>query len=78
MYAIEFEAVVEGKTIHLPEEYAEFDSQNVKVILMMNQKTQNKSNEKEKRIPGSAKGKIFLADDFEQPLDDETIKLFYQ
>ena len=78
MVAIEFETVVEGKTIHIPEEYAEFDSQNVKVILMMNPKTQNKSNEKEKRTPGSAKGKIFLADDFEQPLDDETIKLFYQ
>jgi hypothetical protein len=78
MVAIEFDAVVEDKTIHLPEEYAEFDSQNVKVILMMNPKTQNKSNEKEKRIPGTAKGKIFLADDFEQPLDDETLKLFYQ
>jgi len=33
--------------------------------------------EKEKRMPGSAKGKIFLSDDFEQPLDDATIKLFY-
>ena len=80
MVAIEFDAVVEDKTIHIPEEYAEFDSQNVKVILMMNPKGQkkSKSNEQEKRIPGSAKGKIFLADDFEQPLDDETIKLFYQ
>ena len=78
MVAIEFETVVEGKTINIPDEYAEFDSQNVKVILMMNPKAQNKSNEQEKRIPGTAKGKIFLADDFEQPLDDETIKLFYQ
>ena len=78
MVAIEFETVVEGKTIQIPEEYAEFDSQNVKVILMMNPKAQDKSNKQEKRVPGSAKGKIFLADDFEQPLDDETIKLFYQ
>ena len=45
---------------------------------MMNPKTQYKSDEKEKRIPGSAKGKIFLADDFEQPLDDESMQLFYQ
>lgn len=78
MYAIEFETVVEDKTIHLPEEYAEFDSKNVKVILMMDPKTKNKPNEKVKRIPGTAKGKIFLSDDFEQPLDEETIKLFYQ
>ncbi len=78
MYAIEFETVVEDKTIHLPEEYGEFDSKNVKVILMMDPKTKDKPNEKEKRIPGSAKGKIFLSDDFEQPLDEETIKLFYQ
>jgi hypothetical protein len=78
MHVIEFETVVKDKTIHLPEDYAEFDSQTVKVILMMNQKKQNKSNKKEKRLPGSAKGKIFLANDFEQPLDNETIKLFYQ
>ena len=30
MYAVEFETVAEGKTIHIPEEYAEFDSKNVK------------------------------------------------
>ncbi len=63
MVAIEFESVVKGNTIHLPEKYAEFDSQ---------------LKEKDKRMPGSAKGKIFLSDDFEQPLDDESIKLFYQ
>jgi hypothetical protein len=63
MVAVEFESVVKGKTIHLPKKYAEFDSQ---------------LKEKEKRMPGSAKSKIFLADDFEQPLDDESIKLFYQ
>lgn len=76
MVAVEFESVVMDKMIYLPERYAEFDSQTVKVILMMNPKTPKKP--KEKRMPGSAKGKIFLADDFEKPLDDETIKLFYQ
>jgi hypothetical protein len=78
MVAVEFESVVKGKTIHLPEKYAEFDSRRVKVILMMNPPPPKRLKEKERRIPGSAKGKIFLADDFEQPLDDETIKLFYQ
>jgi hypothetical protein len=45
---------------------------------MMKPKILKNSKGKEKRMPGSAKGKIFLSDDFEQPLDDETIKLFYQ
>lgn len=70
MVAVEFESVVKGKTIHLPKKYSEFDSQKVKVILMMNPKTPRKLKEKERRMPGSAKGKIFLSDDFEQPLCD--------
>jgi hypothetical protein len=78
MVAVEFDSVVKGKMIHLPEKYAEFDSRRVKVILMMNPKTPKRLKEKERRIPGSAKGKIFLSDDFELPLDDETQKLFYQ
>lgn len=78
MVAIEFESVVKGKTIYLPEEYPEFDSQKVKVILMMNPKPSKKGKAKGQRIPGSAKGKIFLSDDVEQPLDAETIGLFYQ
>lgn len=68
MVAIEFESVVKGKTIHLPDKYAEFDSREVKVILMMNPKPPKKIKTKEKRIPGTAKGKIFLSDSFEQPL----------
>jgi hypothetical protein len=78
MVAIEFESVVKGKTIYLPEKYSDFDSQKVKVILMMNPKPSKKIKENGKRIPGSAKGKIFLSDDVEQPLDAETIDLFYQ
>lgn len=74
MYAVEFDTVVDGKIIHIPEEYTEFESQNVKVILMM----EPKNNSQEKRKPGTAKGKIFISDDFEQPLDEETIKQFYQ
>jgi hypothetical protein len=47
MVAIEFESVVKDKTIYLPEKYAEFDSQKVKVILMMNPKIPKKSRKKE-------------------------------
>jgi hypothetical protein len=74
MYAVEFESVVEGNSIHIPEEYPEFESHNVKVILMMEPKKKQRG----KRKPGTAKGKIFVSDDFEQPLDEETLKLFYQ
>ena len=74
MYAVEFETVAEGKTINIPDEYAEFDSQNIKVILMMN----SQDNSQNRRIPGTAKGMIIMSDDFEQPLDEETAKRFYQ
>jgi hypothetical protein len=74
MYAVEFETVVDGNIIHIPDNYQEFESQNVKVILMMSPKDDSQK----KRVPGTAKGKIFISDDFEQPLDEETTKLFYQ
>jgi hypothetical protein len=64
MYAVEFEALVEGKTIRIPEEYREFESHNVKVILMMN----NRITSPKERIPGTARGKIYVSDDFDQPL----------
>lgn len=74
MYAVEFETIADGNVIHIPEEYREFESKIVKVIIMMDPKT----SVQKKRIPGTAKGKIVLSDDFEQPLDEETLKLFYQ
>ena len=74
MYAVEFETVVKGKSIPIPEEYPEFDSKNVKVILMMEPKKKSRG----KRKPGTAKGKIFVSDDFEKPLDEAVLKLFYQ
>ena len=74
MYAVEFETVTDGRVIHIPEEYQEFESKNVKVIVM----TDEKDYPQGKRVPGTAKGKFFMSDDFEQPLDEETIKQFYQ
>ncbi len=64
MHAVEFETVADGDIIHIPGKYREFESQNVKVILMM----APKDNSQEKRILGTAKGKILISDDFEQPL----------
>ncbi len=77
MVAIEFETIMDGGVIHIPDEYREFESKNVRVTLMMDSKEPEKKVLK-KRIPGTAKGKMVLPDDLEQPLDDETTELFYQ
>ena len=74
MYAVEFETVADGKMIHIPDEYQEFESKNLKVILMIDEKDRSRG----ERKPGSAKGKFFMSDDFEQPLDEEIAKQFYQ
>ena len=74
MYAVEFETATDGKTIQIPEEYPEFESKNVKVIIMI----ENESSSLGERKPGSAKGKFFMSDDFEEPLDEEFVKQFYQ
>jgi len=51
MHAVEFETVADGNVIHIPESYKEFESQNVKVILMIDSKDDNQG----KRITGTAK-----------------------
>lgn len=33
---------------------------------------------KKNRVLGSAKGKVWVADDFDAPLPDEVLQLFYQ
>lgn len=70
-YAVEFETVADGKVIHIPDDYPEFESKNVRVIIMMD----SIGIEKKKRIPGTAKGKIVVADDFDQPLDEESAEI---
>lgn len=74
MFAVEFDTVSEGNTIRIPKEYKEFVSKNIRVILMLDEKKITRK----QRKPGSAKGKFFMSDDFEQPLDDEIVDQFYQ
>jgi len=74
MYAVEFETVTDGKTIQIPDEYCIFDPQNIRVILLMDQKKTNR----EDRIPGTAKGRLIVSEDFDEPLDEETLGLFYK
>jgi hypothetical protein len=45
-----------------------------KVIFMMDDKTRPLK----QRKPGTAKGKLFIADDFDHPLDDELTDRFYR
>ena len=73
MYAIEFETKLRGNLISIPEKYKDFVSKHVKVIVMMDK---NKENVEKKRVAGSAKGKIKISEDFEKPLDEETISEF--
>ena len=76
MYAVEFETIVHDHKIHIPAEFAEFESREVKVILMMGSKTPGKSmGIHGNRTPGTAKGQIFMSDDFEQPLDEGVTNL---
>ncbi|MCK4765887.1 MAG: hypothetical protein KAW12_27045 [Candidatus Aminicenantes bacterium] len=74
MQAVEFETVVNGKTILIPEKCPDLESQNVKVIILIDSKT----GKLKRRKPGTAKGKIFLADDVEAPLNKKIIEQFYQ
>jgi hypothetical protein len=74
MHAVEFNTIVDGNTIHIPGEYSEFESQNVKVIIMIDSHNKKQG----KRKPGTAKGKIFVSDDFDQPLNEAATKRFYQ
>ena len=48
---------------------------NVQVIITF---LEEESKEVQPRIPGSAKGLISMADDFEAPLDAEIVEEFYQ
>lgn len=50
MRVVEFITVVDGNTIHIPGEYSEFESQNVKFVIMID----NHNKKQGKRKPGTA------------------------
>lgn len=68
MLAIEFQTVIHNGTIALPENYANWQDQIVRVILLATDKPTTKA--LTKRQAGSAKGIIKLADNFDAPLND--------
>jgi len=51
---------------------------DVEIILLVESTDTQESRPKKKREPGSAKGLIWMADDFEKPLDDDMLAEFYK
>ncbi len=51
---------------------------NVEIIVLVESDDNQESHPKKKREPGSAKGLIWMADDFEKPLDDDMLAEFYK
>lgn len=70
MHAIEFEADAKDRTIEIPEQYKEFSNKHLRIIVMMEERTQPAG----RRMPGSAKDALKVSDDFEKPLSWEEVK----
>lgn len=80
MEAIKIRKHLNSETIHFPE-LKNFIGKDVEFIVLV--KAQNAMKDSgisnfPKRTPGSAKGMIEIADDFEAPLDAELIAEFYK
>ncbi|MBD3315312.1 MAG: hypothetical protein GF344_05960 [Chitinivibrionales bacterium] len=72
MHAIEFEADARDRIIEIPEQYKEFSNKHLKIVLMIDEPQPGES-----RKPGSAKERVRISDDFENPLPWEEVKDFY-
>lgn len=66
MEALEFQAVIHGGVIDIPKQYQHLTHGKAKVVVYLEDQVKNKSSRK----AGSAKGKVFLSEDFEEPLED--------
>ena len=51
---------------------------DVEIIVLVESDDIRECHAKKKREPGSAKGLIWMADDFEKPLDDDMLAEFYK
>lgn len=51
---------------------------DVEIIVLVESDDIKECQAKKKREPGSAKGLIWMADDFEKPLDDDMLAEFYK
>ncbi|MBF0099875.1 MAG: hypothetical protein HQK77_03115 [Desulfobacterales bacterium] len=76
MQAIKINKLLDSETIRIPELKAIIGKQVEIIILVEPQSTEDRYFAK--RMPGSAKGKIKISDDFNEPLDDQMIEEFYK
>lgn len=77
MEAIKIKKHIDSEILNLPIPKT-LVGKNVEIIVLVESDDAEKSQPKKKREPGSAKGLIWMADDFEKPLDDEMLAEFYE
>jgi hypothetical protein len=67
MEAVEFQTRVKNGMIQIPEKYKSQFENHVRVVLMQEEKGESKPPSKRKF--GSAKGEVWMSDDFDEPLN---------
>lgn len=72
MFAFEFETDTKDRVIEIPEQFRELANRHVRIIVMVDESQLGKP-----RMPGSAKGRINVADDFDKPLIWNEVQGFY-
>ena len=79
MTAVKIRKHLDSEIIHIPV-HKDMLGKDAEIIILTeshHNKTETKP-ERSERKPGTAKGMITIADDFELPLDDETMREFYK
>jgi hypothetical protein len=76
MEAIKFKKHIDSEILNLPVPKT-MVGKNVEIIVLVESDDTQECQPKKKRQPGSAKGLIRMADDFEKPLDDNMLAEFY-
>ena len=77
MEAIKIKKHIDSEILNLPVPKT-MVGKNVEIIVLVESDDTQESQPKKKRQPGSAKGLIWMADDFEKPLDDSMLAEFYK
>ncbi len=77
MEALKIKAHIDSEVLNLPIPKTMI-GKDVEIIVLVESDEDRKKSVKKKRKPGSAKGMIWMADDFEEPLDDEMLAEFYK
>jgi hypothetical protein len=77
MQALKIKKKIDSDILYLPE-FRNMIGRHAEIIILTEPDEQFSSGVRQPRKPGSAKGMISLADDFQGPLDDELTEEFYK